>query len=196
MRDVIDACIASGQDWDFLGYVDDDPSEPHHAAVARSQDKVLGGMEWLEDAPKETHVFIGIGTGSVKANIDAQLTRLGLSAGVLVHPTASMGRDVTLGPGSIVCAGVRLTTNIRLGRHVHLNLNTTIGHDVDVDDYVSINPLVAVSGNVRIGARSMIGTHAAILQGLDLGPDSVVGGSALVVKDVDEGITVKGVPAR
>ncbi|EAP97397.1 putative acetyl transferase protein [Janibacter sp. HTCC2649] len=196
VRDVIDACIANGEDWYFRGYVDDDPSSANLAAVERSQDEILGGVDWLENAPKDTHVFIGIGTGSVKARIDATLIRLGLSEGVLVHPTATLGRDVTIAGGSVVCAGVRMTTNIHLGRHVHVNLNTTIGHDVEIADHVSINPLVAISGNVRIGERSMIGTHAAILQGLDVGPDSIVGGSALVVRNVEESSTVKGVPAR
>ncbi|WP_084108111.1 acetyltransferase [Knoellia aerolata] len=196
VRDVIDACIENGDDWRFLGYVDDDPSDANRAAVIRAGDHVLGGLNWLEEAPKDTHVFIGIATGTVKARIDHQVRMLGLAEGVLIHPNSTLGRDVALEAGTVICAGVRLTTNIRIGRHVHVNLNSTIGHDVDVADYVSINPLVAISGNVRIGERSMVGTHAAVLQGLTIHEDAIVGGSALIVRDVPRGVTVKGVPAK
>lgn len=196
VRDVVDACRADGADWAFLGYVDDAPSPANLAAVGQSGDQVLGGLEWLEDADKDIHVVIGIASGEVRARIDGQLTRLGLSSGVLVHPTATMGRNVTVAPGTVVCAGVRMTTNIRLGRHVHVNLNSTVGHDCVLGDYVTVNPLVAISGNVHIGERTMLGTHAAVLQGLRLGSRSTVGGSALVVKDVADDVVVKGVPAR
>lgn len=196
VRDVIDACSADGANWDFLGYLDEDPSASNLAAVAQSQDHVLGGLDWLDRAPKGTHVFIGIADGDVRARIDQRLVRLGLPSDVLVHPSATAGRHVTLGPGTIVCAGVRMTTNIRLGRHVHVNLNCTVGHDCVLGDYVTVNPLVAISGNVVVGPGTMLGTHAAVLQGLRVGAGSTVGGSALVVKDVPDGVVVKGVPAR
>ncbi|MDO5711731.1 MAG: acetyltransferase [Micrococcales bacterium] len=180
--------------WELLGYVDDSPSQRNLELVDRRGARVLGGLDALEKLPRDVAYVIGIGSPRIKARIDARLGDR--PAAVLLHPTVSTGFDVRFGPGSVVCAGAVLTTNIRLGRHVHINLLCSIGHDVTLGDHVSINPLVAVSGDVDIEDRVMLGTHSAILQTLRVGADATVGGAALVVKDVPAGTVVKGVPAR
>jgi len=110
--------------------------------------------------------------------------------------SATIGADVELGAGSVICSNVSLTTNIRLGRHVHVNLNSTIGHDSRIADFVTINPLVAVSGDVCLDEDVTMGTHSSILQGLHVGTRSFVGAGAVVTKDVAPGTTVVGVPAK
>lgn len=113
-----------------------------------------------------------------------------------MHSSASMGEDVRVGPGAVICAGVRLTTNITLGRHVHLNLNSTVGHDAALGDYVTVNPLAAISGDVTLEDEVTIGTGATVNQGLHIRAAAMVGAGAAVVKDVPQGVTVVGVPAR
>ncbi len=182
--------------WDLVGYVDDDPSPANVALVERRGAQVIGGTSWFASAPPETRYVIGIGSGAVRRALDERLTAAGFEAAVLVHPTASMGADVRLGAGTVVCAGVRLTTNIEIGRHVHVNLNSTVGHDARLGDYVTVNPLVAISGSTTLADEVLMGTHSAILQGLQMGARSVAGAGACVVRDVPPDVVVKGVPAR
>jgi maltose O-acetyltransferase len=59
-----------------------------------------------------------------------------------------------------------------------------------------INVGVRVSGDVRVGARCLVGSGAVILQGLTIGDDAVVAAGAVVTHDVAAGETVAGVPAR
>ncbi len=51
-------------------------------------------------------------------------------------------------------------------------------------------------GYPRLGARMVVGAGAAILGGVRVGDDAVVGANALVVPDVDAADVVVGVPAR
>jgi sugar O-acyltransferase (sialic acid O-acetyltransferase NeuD family) len=196
VHDVVDAINEVNPTWNLLGYLDDGPEHVNVSLVESRGSKVLGGTDWLLTAGREVQFVIGIGTGKVRRAIDERLSSAGFTAATLVHPTATQGHDVRIGEGSVICAGVRSTTHVTLGRHVHLNLNTTVGHDCILEDYVTVNPLVAISGWVTIGTETMLGTHSAILQNLTLGERCVVGAGSCVVKNVPSDVVVKGVPAR
>ena len=106
-----------------------------------------------------------------------------------------------MGEGVVICAGNILTTNIRVGRHVHINLACTISHDVVLGDFVTVAPGAHISGRVHVGDRAYIGTGACIINGesdapIVIGEDAMVGAAACVTRDVAAGTTVVGVPAR
>jgi sugar O-acyltransferase (sialic acid O-acetyltransferase NeuD family) len=196
VHDVIDAINRKSPSWEVVGYVDDEPKPTNRHLVERRGSRLLGQVDWLAREGNDVQYIIGIGASSIRATIDRRLAAIGLTSPVLIHPAATLGHDVQIDPGTIICAGVRVTTNISLGRHVHLHVNTTVGHDCNLRDYVTVHPLVAISGAVVIGREAMIGTKSAILPGLTIGPNAVVGACACVVRDVADGTTVKGVPAR
>jgi acetyltransferase-like isoleucine patch superfamily enzyme len=87
--------------------------------------------------------------------------------------------------------------NVRLGRHVILNLAVTIGHDAVLGDYVTVNPNVSISGNTVLEDEVTMGTGATIIQGRRIGartPRSAL--APTVVRDLTADVTAVGVPAR
>ena len=196
VHDVVDAINEVKSTWNLLGYLDDRPEPSNVSRVESRNSKMLGGADWMLTAPQEVQFVIGIGIGKTRRIIDERCCSAGLTAATLVHPAATLGHDVRIGEGSIICAGVRATTNISLGRHVHLNINATVGHDCTLEDYVTVNPLVAISGGVCIGTESTMGTHSTVLQNLSIGAGSTVGAGAVAVRDVPPFVIVKGIPAR
>lgn len=192
---VVRAMEAAGAAVRLMGFVDDGPTDADLERIARLGAPFLGRLEDLVAADGRPSVTLGIGSGAVRQRLAERLDGLALSSPVLVHPDATVGLDVTLGAGSVLFAGARLTTNIRLARHVHINQNATVGHDSWLDDFVTVLPAAAVSGDVRVEVTSTIGAGAVVLQGLTVGPGVTVGASACVVKDVPADVVVKGVPA-
>ncbi|MCW2846476.1 MAG: acetyltransferase [Marmoricola sp.] len=192
--EAINSCAATPE-FEPIGVLDD--GTPEAAVLGPYGVQHLGPVSLLGDLPHDVGYVIGIGSPGVRQALDQKGLDLGRVSPVLVHPSAAIGRHaVELGPGTIVCSHVSITNNIRLGRHVHVNLNATIGHDAVLDDYVTLSPLVAISGNVHAETGVFFGTGANVNPGLTIGRGAVVGTGAAVIKDVPAGLTVVGVPAK
>lgn len=156
------------------------------------------------DRYQDIGYVIGIGDNSIRQHIAQRYTgRLRFTN--LIHPSASFGRgqrELLEGKrGVIVCAGVRLTTNIQVGNFCIFNLNSTISHDVVIDDFVYVAPGAHVTGNVQIETRAWIGTGVAVNQGTvnhkrRIGADTKIGAGAVVVKDCEPNAIYAGIPAR
>lgn len=196
VADVVDAVNRVKPTWSLQGFIDDSPSPENLRLVSRLGHRLLGDLRSTLPDTDQVWYSIGIGNGRVRQAISADLDARGWLAATLVHPSSTMGADSTLEEGVVVCAGASITTNVRIGRHAHVNLNSTVGHDCDIADFVTVNPLVAISGNCSIGRRALLGTHSAVLPGVTIGDDATVGAAACVVKDVLPAVVVKGVPAR
>jgi sugar O-acyltransferase (sialic acid O-acetyltransferase NeuD family) len=197
---VVTAMNAAGAGMDLVGYVDDQGTSDD--LLARLGTSRLGGIDVLcdgDDGPTvdaNVGYVIAIGAGAVRRAIDERLTAAGRQALTLVHPMATVGGDNRIAEGCILTAGSRVTTNITLGRHTQLHVNSTIGHDSVLDDFVSVYPGATVSGNVHLGEGVTIGTGANVLPGVTIGAGAFVGAGAVVIADVEPGSTVAGVPAR
>ncbi len=196
VHDIVDALGAAGHGYDLIGYVDDAPTAANRCLVQARGVGVLGGLAWFELADRGIRYTIGIGNGAVCRRIDATLTAWGFEAETLVHPLASTGFDVRLEPGTVIAAGARLSTNIRLGRHVHIDRNCLVGHDSRIHDYVVALPAAGVAGATTIGEAALLGTQSSVLQGLTVGREARVGAGAVVTRDVPDRVTAVGVPAR
>lgn len=101
-----------------------------------------------------------------------------------------------LGEGSIICPDCILTTDIKIGKHCQFNIQTSIGHDCKIGDFVTTAPKVSISGNVTIGNRVYIGTGAIIKEKTYICDDVVIGAGAVVLKDITEPGTYVGIPAK
>jgi sugar O-acyltransferase (sialic acid O-acetyltransferase NeuD family) len=189
--DVVEACNAVSSTYDFVGFCALDADLD---LVQRRGTKVLGDVEVLRDL--DASYVIGIGTSETRRDIDAQIAGFGREAVTLAHPAASLGSDLRLASGVILAAGARVTTNVTLGRHTHVNVNAVVSHDCEVGDYVTLSPGVLVNGTVTLGEGVFLGTGAVVLPGRSIGPWAKIGAGAVVTEDVSAGQTVVGVPAR
>lgn len=193
--DVVQAMIAAGAGLGVLGVVDDAPSQTNLTRLAERDIAYLGTLDdWLAETDRDIRYVLGIGSPAVRRRIVERLDGEALQALTAVHPSATFGARTELAEGAVICAGAAVSTNVRFGRHVHINPHVTIGHDAVLDDFVSVNPAATISGEVEIGAETLVGAAATILQNLTVGERTVVGAGAVVTKNVPADVVVKGVP--
>ena len=178
-------------EWNIVGFVDDNKSIQ---GTEINGYKVVGDIDWLKE--QELFVVNEIGDPIIKKKVMDRLDGSKNQYPVLIHPSVIYSESVNFGEGSIVCAGNIITVNIEIGKHVIINLDCTIGHDANIGDYSTILPSVNVSGFVKTEECVSIGTGSAIIQGVNIGKNTVVGAGAIVVKDLPENCTAVGLPAK
>lgn len=147
--------------------------------------------------PQATDVLVmAIGGPHVKMKIAAELEARGAKFLTLVHPSAIIGRNCTLGEGTVVCPGAIITSDVTVGRFVTINVHSTIGHDVVVGDGATLSAHCDLTGFVRVGTCAFFGTHAVVLPSGKIGDNARVGAGSVVLKSAQPDSTVMGVPAK
>jgi sugar O-acyltransferase (sialic acid O-acetyltransferase NeuD family) len=148
-------------------------------------------------APADNDLFIcAIGEPATKLRVCKKLEKRGATFINLVHPTAILGRNNTIGHGCIFCPRSSITTHVTLGNFVTLNVNAGMGHDVIVGDGTTLSAYCDVTGNARLGEGVFLGSHAVVLPNATVGDYAIIGAGSVVLRKVKPGATVMGVPAR
>jgi len=135
--------------------------------------------------PEKYLAIIGTGDPGVRRRIAEQLPKSTRFATV-IHPGAVVSQWAEIGEGSVICAGTIITCNLKIGKHAHLNLHTTVGHDCNIGDYFTSAPAANISGICTFGDNVYLGTNCSIRQGVSICSDVTIGMGAVVVKNITE----------
>ena len=146
--------------------------------------------------PKKYKMLVAVSDSRDRESIVAKLPKE-TKYFTFIHPTAQLMNDnIEIGECGFIGARSILTTNIKLGKHALLNRGNHIGHDTVIGDYFSMMPNAIVGGNVTVKDYVYLGSCSNIREKINISPDVIIGMNAAVVKNITEGGTYVGVPAK
>lgn len=181
--------------WDIQGFIDDDPSRHGKECCGVG---VLGGREVLEGFPD---AFVLAVPGSPTSYPRRREIIAGLNLdesrfATIIHPSAVIAPDATIGCNTIIMPHVVISCGVRIGRHSIILPNTVISHDSIVDDYCCFGSNISVSGTVHIGAGCYIGSGTKIREDVTIGARTLVGLGSNVISDIPADVIAVGSPAK
>lgn len=112
---------------------------------------------------------------------------------VEIQKGVTVGARCKISSHTFICDGVTIEDEVFIGHGVMFindrHPRATIGGALQTDKDWAVIP-------TRIGRGASIGSGAVIMCGITIGRNALVGAGAVVARDVGEGETVAGVPAR
>ncbi|MEL6193354.1 MAG: acetyltransferase [Bacteroidota bacterium] len=179
----------SSVSYDFRGFIDHTENP--------TNENILGDDSWaINHLSKKTRFVIAIGNPSLRKKLADKYLSEGFLPATLIHPSVQLSESVSVGEGSLICAGVVMTVNIHLGGFCILNLNSTVGHGSRLGSFVTLAPGCHISGEVKIGSECELGTGAVVLPECALADSIILGAGAVATQNLAEAGTYVGVPAR
>lgn len=163
--------------------------------------KVLGDIDDLPDIIETYDVhkgIIAIGDNYLRKKKTAMINSHSIDFSYVsaVHPSTIVGKNVCIGNGTVIMAGVIVNNDTAIGEHCYLSTKASLEHDSVLGDFSSLSPGVTTGGHTKVGFCTAIGLGANILHGKTIGDHSVIGSGSLVTKDIESYVVAYGIPAK
>ena len=143
-------------------------------------------------------IIVAIGDNWVRCRMVARIKQMlpEIRFVTAVHPSAQIAMSSSVGPGTVIMAGVVVNPGCHVGESCILNTGSSLDHDSRMEDFSSLAPHAVTGGGVRIGTCSAIAIGAIVSHSIRIGDNTVIGAGATVLKDVPDRVVAYGSPAR
>ncbi len=119
-------------------------------------------------------------------------------AGVKYTPCISIGKNCNIGEHSHITAINKITigNGLLTGQYVYIGDNSHGNMSLDEANVPPILRKLQSKGEVKIGNNVWIGDKVAVLAGVTIGDNVVIGANSVVTRDVPSNCVVAGIPAK
>lgn len=146
---------------------------------------------------KRNQYTLGIGNPMLRVKMYNKFNSLGGEIISVISKNSNIGVfGTTIGRGSIIMPGVVITNDVKIGKGVLININSSISHDSEIGDFSELACGVVVPGRCKIGKKVFIGSNATLNPDLEIGEGAIIGAGAVVIKNVPAYSVVVGNPAK
>ncbi|MGA2281531.1 MAG: acetyltransferase [Verrucomicrobiota bacterium] len=183
--------IAAGAPWRIKGFLDD------RVDRLKGLNYPVGIISPVEEyRPQKDDRFVcAIGDPCVRRRYAEKVLGRGGKFVTLVHPTAVLGLNVTLGMGTIVGPLALIGADASIGSFVGVGPHSVCSHDNRIGDDCQLSGFCCLGGNVTVEEMCFFGMGTMVVPGVRIRKQAYVGAGSVVLKNVRAGVKVFGNPA-
>ena len=180
--------------WDLVGIIDN--ANPPGTLIMSIP--VLGDADILPNLRHQgvDNIVVAIGNCSARSTMIKHALALGYQTPSIAHPSCILYPSATIGPACVICALSIVGAQTSVGAGVILNTRSVVDHDNRIGDCAHVAPGAVLCGFVTVGNETWIGAGAVVRDHLSIGNQVMVGAGSVVVKDIPDGQTAYGNPAK
>ncbi|WP_224249929.1 acetyltransferase [Hyalangium gracile] len=187
---VIADVVRAERRYQIIGLIDDNPLM---TGRERFGYRVLGDRHALSHEQADA-LFLGVGDNHTRQRLGSEFT--GWRFPTLIHPSAVIGANVTIGAGTVVMPGAVIEHGATIGEHCIINTGAVVGHESRVGDFCHVSGNSALGGGVTLEACVFVGMGAIVTPGITIARNCLLTAGSMTSKDVAEGATILGNPGR
>jgi acetyltransferase EpsM len=189
------ADILEKSDASVIGFLDDDSQKWGKDILGYKIFKYSKFMS-TEYSFDECKIIIAIGDNLARKILAERLAEEGFKFGKAIHPSAVIGKNVSIGEGTVLMANSVVNAETQIGNHCIINTSASIDHDGLIGDFVHLSPGCHLGGGVKVGNLSWIGLGASVIHNIEIGRNSIIGAGAVVIHSIPNDKVAVGNPSR
>lgn len=139
--------------------------------------------------PEKFNMFIAIGyrkLNTLRAEKYFEAKKKGYNLISYISSKAIHWGDTEIGDNCFILENQVIQPFVKIGNNVVLWSGNHFGHNVVIGDHCWLASHIVVSGGVTIEPYCFVGINSAIRDNITIGRESIIGASALILRDVKE----------
>ena len=139
--------------------------------------------------PRDYQMFVALSytrMNKARAEKYGEAKGRGYELASYVSSRCSFLTDHPVGDNCFILEDNTVQPFVRIGNNVTLWSGNHIGHDSTIEDHCFLASHIVVSGHVHIHSYCFIGVNATLRNSITVGPETLIGAGAVIMKDTAE----------
>ena len=145
---------------------------------------------------KFNFALVAIGNNERRVDLLNKLKKNDFKVPSLIHPSATISPSSNINEGCVIFAKSVIQAEVNIGFGVIINTSCSIDHECIIEECAHICPGAHLAGRVSIGQLSTVGIGASVIQDIKIGDQVFIGAGSAVINNIEDKMTVAGVPAK
>lgn len=149
---------------------------------------ILGTDSIIYDHPPETvKLILGLGAAhscSPRKKIWQNFSQAGYLSDTVIHPTATICDDVSIGEGAQIFAHTVIQPGCHIGAFSIINTGAQIDHDCNISSFSHIGPGAILCGNINIEEEVFVGAGSIITPSVNIQSKTFIVAGSVITKDI------------
>jgi len=148
------------------------------------------------ETPEKYFYFIAIGNNQRRKIWFDRLMSRKLKLINVVDRSAIISPEAKIGTGCFFGKMAVVNSKAIIGDDCIINTKSLVEHGCTVHSHANISTNAVINGDVVVGEGTFVGTSSTTIGQKKVGEWSTIGAGAVVISDVEDNVTVAGVPAK